>query len=153
MRSRLNSHKRSLRNLEGTLLAHDGVICVDNTLMQGLPYLDGPMTGNGLAIAEFNRKVASDLRIERVILPLRDGLTLIGRSQQVPLEHHRLQPWPIEVGGVHFRQEFGGFAVIDARFADKRGTGTGLIGSWFCAAVGTRRGWSETPVRGKIRAD
>ena len=69
--------------LEGTLLAPNGVICVDNTLMQGLPYLDAPLTGNGLAIAEFNRKVALDLRIEQVLLPLRDGLTLIRRSQQV----------------------------------------------------------------------
>ena len=69
--------------LAGTMLAANGVICVDNTLMQGLPYLDGPMTGNGLAIAEFNRKVASDSRIEQVLLPLRDGLTLIRRSRQV----------------------------------------------------------------------
>ena len=69
--------------LEGTLLAPNGVICVDNTLMQGLPYLDAPLTGNGLAIAEFNRKVAMDLRVEQVLLPLRDGLTLIRRSQQV----------------------------------------------------------------------
>ena len=69
--------------LAGTLLAPNGLICVDNTLMQGLPYLGGPLTGNGLAIAEFNHKVVSDLRIEQVVLPLRDGLTLIRRSQQV----------------------------------------------------------------------
>lgn len=70
--------------LQGTLLAPDGVICVDNTLMQGLPYLEGALSVNGLAIAEFNRKVALDLRIEQVVIPLRDGLTLIRRSQQVP---------------------------------------------------------------------
>lgn len=69
--------------LDGSLLAPNGVICVDNTLMQGLPYLNGPLTGNGLAIAEFNRKVALDFRIEQVVLPIRDGLTLIRRSQQV----------------------------------------------------------------------
>ena len=69
--------------LDGNLLAPNGVICVDNTLMQGLPYLPGALTGNGLAIAEFNRKVAMDLRLEQVLLPLRDGLTLIRRSQQV----------------------------------------------------------------------
>ena len=67
--------------LSGTLLAPNGLICVDNTLMQGLPYLPGQRTGNGLAIAEFNRKVADDPRVVQVMLPLRDGLTLIRRSQ------------------------------------------------------------------------
>ena len=66
--------------LEGTLLAPNGVICVDNTLMQGLPYLPGAPTGNGLAIAQFNRKVAADPRVDQVLIPLRDGLTLIRRS-------------------------------------------------------------------------
>ena len=67
--------------LSGTLLAPNGLICVDNTLMQGLPYLPGQRTGNGLAIAEFNRKVADDPRVVQVMLPLRDGLTLIRHSQ------------------------------------------------------------------------
>ena len=66
--------------LTGTLLAPNGLICVDNTLMQGWPYLPGQLTGNGLAIADFNRKVAADPRVEQVVLPLRDGLTLIRRS-------------------------------------------------------------------------
>jgi caffeoyl-CoA O-methyltransferase len=65
--------------LQGSLLAPNGVICVDNTLMQGLPYLPGPMAGNGLAIAEFNRKVAADSRVHQVVIALRDGLTLIRR--------------------------------------------------------------------------
>ena len=66
--------------LTGTLLAPNGVVCVDNTLMQGLPYLAVTPTGNGLAIAEFNRKVAADERVDQVVIPLRDGLTLIQRS-------------------------------------------------------------------------
>lgn len=65
--------------LDGKLLAPNGVICVDNTLMQGLPYLPGALSGNGLAIADFNRKVANDSRVEQVLIPLRDGLTLIRR--------------------------------------------------------------------------
>ncbi len=59
------------------LLAADGVIAVDNTLLQGEPYLPGEPTSNGAAIAGFNRAIADDPRIEQVLLPLRDGLTLI----------------------------------------------------------------------------
>ena len=66
--------------LKSTLLAPNGLICVDNTLMQGLPYLTGQLTVNGLTIAEFNRKVADDPRVVQVMLPLRDGLTLIRRN-------------------------------------------------------------------------
>lgn len=65
--------------LSGSLLAPDGLICVDNTLMQGQPYLADACTPNGLAIAEFNRRLANDSRVEQVMLPLRDGLTLIRR--------------------------------------------------------------------------
>jgi caffeoyl-CoA O-methyltransferase len=62
------------------LLADGGLICADNTLMQGQPYVDGEPTQNGAAIAAFNRVVADDPRVEQVLLPLRDGLTLIRRS-------------------------------------------------------------------------
>ncbi|NJK77316.1 MAG: SAM-dependent methyltransferase [Microcoleus sp. SU_5_6] len=63
--------------LEGNLLAPNGAICADNTLMQGQPYLLGEATANGVAIAQFNEAVAADPRVEQVLLPLRDGLTLI----------------------------------------------------------------------------
>ncbi|WP_310483066.1 class I SAM-dependent methyltransferase [Chamaesiphon sp. VAR_48_metabat_403] len=65
--------------LDNDLLAPHGSICVDNTLMQGQPYLAGESTANGLAIATFNQTIAEDPRIDRVLLPLRDGLTLIRR--------------------------------------------------------------------------
>ena len=65
--------------LSGLLLAPNGLICVDNTLMQGKPYGAGQPTANGHAIANFNRLVADDVRVEQVLLPLRDGLTLIRR--------------------------------------------------------------------------
>jgi len=65
------------------LLAPDGFICVDNTLMQGQPYLDeSQWTANGEAIARFNRFVLEDDRFEQVMLPIRDGFTLIKRCQQ-----------------------------------------------------------------------
>jgi caffeoyl-CoA O-methyltransferase len=63
--------------LETNLLTPKGLICVDNTLMQGQPYLPGKSTANGIAIARFNQTIADDSRVEQVLLPLRDGLTLI----------------------------------------------------------------------------
>ena len=45
--------------------------------MQGQPWTAGEPTANGVAIAAFNRAVAADPRVEQVIVPLRDGLTLI----------------------------------------------------------------------------
>jgi caffeoyl-CoA O-methyltransferase len=65
--------------LDTDLLSHNGLICVDNTLMQGQPYLSGESTANGVAIATFNQTVVDDPRVEQVMLPLRDGLTLIRR--------------------------------------------------------------------------
>ena len=65
--------------LDSSLLAENGLICVDNTLMQGQPYLKGESSGNGAAIEAFNQAVVNDSRIEQVLLPLRDGLTLIRR--------------------------------------------------------------------------
>jgi caffeoyl-CoA O-methyltransferase len=61
------------------LLAAGGVICVDNTLLQGEPYLPGTPSANGCAIAAFNEALAHDNRVEQVLLPLRDGMTLIRR--------------------------------------------------------------------------
>ena len=67
--------------LDTNLLAADGFICVDNTLMQGQPYLsEEQRTENGKAIARFNQFVAEDPRVEQVMIPIRDGLTLIKRK-------------------------------------------------------------------------
>jgi caffeoyl-CoA O-methyltransferase len=65
--------------LDYGLVAPHGLICVDNTLMQGQPWLPGQATANGRAVAAFNQVVAADQRVEQVIIPLRDGLTLIRR--------------------------------------------------------------------------
>lgn len=67
--------------LDKGLLTPDGVICADNTLLQGQPYLPPEKrTANGEAIARFNRVVADDPRVEQVLLPLRDGVTIIRRK-------------------------------------------------------------------------
>jgi len=63
--------------LETDLLATHALVCVDNTLMQGQPYGTGERTANGDAIATFNRVVAADPRVEQLLVPLRDGITLI----------------------------------------------------------------------------
>lgn len=59
------------------LLTPSALIAVDNTLMQGEAYLSGERSANGTAIAHFNAVVAGDPRVEQVIVPLRDGVTLI----------------------------------------------------------------------------
>lgn len=66
--------------LDKNLLKPEGFICVDNTLLQGQAYLSvGDRTPNGEAIAHFNRVVAAEERVEQLLLPLRDGLTIIRR--------------------------------------------------------------------------
>lgn len=64
--------------LDSNLLRPNGCICVDNTLLQGQVYLPNP-SANGAAIAHFNQVVQDDPRVEQVLLPLRDGVTLIRR--------------------------------------------------------------------------
>lgn len=66
--------------LDSNLLAPNGFICVDNTLLQGQPYLPPEQRSkNGEAIAQFNQIVKNDPRVEQVLLPVRDGLTMIRR--------------------------------------------------------------------------
>ncbi|GLP78171.1 O-methyltransferase [Mycobacterium antarcticum] len=66
--------------LGSTLLAPRAVIAVDNTLMQGEPYADVDISRNGAAISGFNAALTYDPRVEQVLIPLRDGLTLIRRT-------------------------------------------------------------------------
>lgn len=63
--------------LDTGLLAPRGVMAVDNTLMQGQPWGAAEPTANGHAIARFNEAVVHEPRVEQVLVPLRDGLTLI----------------------------------------------------------------------------
>lgn len=71
--------------LDGGLLAAGGLVAVDNTLMQGTVYGAEPRStveaAQGEALAAFNRRVADDPRLVQVLLPVRDGLTLL---QHVP---------------------------------------------------------------------
>ena len=66
--------------LDTNLLSPQGFICVDNTLLQGQVYLpEQERTPNGEAIACFNHVVKDDPQVEQVLLPVRDGLTIIRR--------------------------------------------------------------------------
>ena len=61
---------------ENNLLVSGGLVCVDNTLMQGEPYSD-IVSPNGKSISDFNEFVKQDDKLKKVIIPLRDGITLI----------------------------------------------------------------------------
>ncbi|MCC5948823.1 MAG: class I SAM-dependent methyltransferase [Nitriliruptoraceae bacterium] len=63
--------------LDRGLIGPGGLICADNTLLQGTPYLAPDPGSPGAAIADFNLAVAGDARVEQVLLPLRDGVSLI----------------------------------------------------------------------------
>ena len=58
-----------------------GFILADNTLWDG-HVLEVPKNSDGQTrgIEDFNDYIAKDARVERVILPLRDGLTLIRKK-------------------------------------------------------------------------
>ena len=56
------------------LIASGGLIAVDNTLWSGRVL--NPQSKSDRAVAEFNEHVARETRVEKVMLPLRDGVTL-----------------------------------------------------------------------------
>lgn len=69
--------------LDSDLLTPRAVIAVDNTLMQGQPYLGEVDTpANGIAIEKFNAALTYDSRVEQVLVPMRDGVTLIRRTPE-----------------------------------------------------------------------
>ncbi len=58
-----------------------GYILVDNTLWDGKVLKEAdPHDNQTEAINQFNKKIAEDVRIEKLILPLRDGLTIIRKK-------------------------------------------------------------------------
>lgn len=59
------------------LLSEDGIIAVDNVLLNGR-VLD-PESASGRRMADFNAHVAADERVRQVLLPVRDGLMLVRR--------------------------------------------------------------------------
>jgi caffeoyl-CoA O-methyltransferase len=60
-------------------LAPDGIIAVDNVLWSGAVLDKDANDENTQAIRAFNDMVAADDRVDKVVLPIADGLTLIVR--------------------------------------------------------------------------
>ncbi|XP_021353045.1 caffeoyl-CoA O-methyltransferase-like [Mizuhopecten yessoensis] len=73
--------------MDRDMLTVRGTIIVDNSLFMGLIFCkDHPsaeMIQNGLDIHEFNEFVAQDERVYKVVVPIRDGVTMIRRRSDV----------------------------------------------------------------------
>ncbi|HET7486738.1 MAG TPA: O-methyltransferase [Acidimicrobiales bacterium] len=61
-------------------LAPAGLIVVDNTLWSGRVLDDADLDDDTVAIRSFNDLVAKDPRVTCVLLPVRDGVTLVTRA-------------------------------------------------------------------------
>jgi caffeoyl-CoA O-methyltransferase len=58
-----------------------GIILADNVLWSGkILDLEKNRDADTLAMDNFNKKIADDTRIEKVMLPLRDGVTVIRKK-------------------------------------------------------------------------
>lgn len=86
------------------LLEIGGVIVIDNTLFKGTPYIGESAHDNygwncgGAAIAAFNEIVRKDMRVEQVMLPVRDGITIVrltSFNETVCIPKNTLQEKPI----------------------------------------------------------
>ncbi len=64
------------------LLRQGGYIIADNTLWDGHVTETDPRSAQTLGIMRFNDMVAADKRVEKVIIPLRDGLTIIRKTSR-----------------------------------------------------------------------
>lgn len=76
----LDANKRNYADYYQALLPHiatSGFIVADNTLWYGKITDPDAHDAQTLGIRRFNDIIAADPRVEKVILPLRDGLTLI----------------------------------------------------------------------------
>ncbi len=62
------------------LLSEHGYIIADNTLWDGHVVEENPKDAQTQGILKFNQMIADDNRIEKVILPIRDGLTIIRKK-------------------------------------------------------------------------
>ena len=75
--------------LDKHLLKKDGLLVVDNTLYKGAPWTEGLVDEslldiaktNADAIKHFNQVVRQDKRVEVIVLPVRDGVSLIMRNE------------------------------------------------------------------------
>ena len=58
-------------------LAHGGYILADNVLWSGKVLDENPSDASTQAIQQFNQMISDDIRVENLLLPIRDGLMII----------------------------------------------------------------------------
>ena len=68
--------------LDNNLIQKGGIIVADNTLLQGEVYLEeSERSKAGQAMSDFNEYLKNEPRVEQVLIPLRDGVTLAERKR------------------------------------------------------------------------
>jgi caffeoyl-CoA O-methyltransferase len=67
--------------MESGLLRVGGLLAVDNTMYKGEELSGEALSANGKGARDFNQALLADDRVSQVMLPLRDGLTLVYRSR------------------------------------------------------------------------
>merc|ERR1719389_1530407 len=88
--------------LKHNLLATGGVIICDNILYNGYPYMHSHFDAQparrkfGDDIRVFNQWVADHPELEQVVLPVRDGVSIIRRRNDVPPSRSGAQAVPVE---------------------------------------------------------
>eukprot|EP00775_Hariotina_reticulata_P007124 gene7124-7338_t len=66
--------------MDQQLLAPGGLLVVDNSLMKGRVYAPGPVAdASAEAVRAFNEVLVNDPRVEVVVVPFRDGVSLVRR--------------------------------------------------------------------------
>merc|ERR1719409_431257 len=66
--------------MESGLLKVGGLLAVDNTMYKGEELDSKELSGNGAGAKSLNEGLLADDRVQQVMLPLRDGVTLAVRS-------------------------------------------------------------------------
>merc|ERR1711988_751405 len=67
--------------MESGLLKVGGLLAVDNTMYKGEELDSEELSGNGAGAKALNEGLLADDRVQQVMLPLRDGVTLAVRSR------------------------------------------------------------------------